>query len=558
MINALSRRGATTLGVVVATAIAGGTPALAAAQGCDTVTSRTTAASLAGDRIRSLTITPDGPTVLPGAGHALSHLHATTRPGTIRRDLRLAAGDTVDTVAVGETMRRLRLRPYLASAEIVGVRCGGSRDVDLRVVTSDRWSLTPSFGAAANSSYGGVEERNVLGSGRAASISVASRQGKMGGAVGYGDPYLFNLPIAARVRMAHYSDGGEFRGRFRNAEQSPLDRWRAQFTIAQYRQDVGKISTFDGLPILISQAFHREGAFLLFGRRIGEPSRSSVNSVLFGAEFERASLNAPDNALTVGPKLVERRYHGPTIGLARRAIAFDTVSWLGDRQLLVDVPLGLEMEGTASEGREDVARARAAFGSIWAGRMWLPAPMRLVSLDFWASGYHVQHRNNFDAASTRGLLSYFARRGSVLYTVRGGAEKLVNPDPDVRALATFDPTLPLIPDAYRLSENAIAAEAERAQHIHLPLHTVDVDGAVFVATSLRTASALSQRDRFGVTAIGTGLRLIPNGSGSGTLRLDVLYPLLRNPAARHGITVAVSVTPWLLANRQREDPRLRQ
>ncbi|HEV2643687.1 MAG TPA: hypothetical protein VGT98_13310, partial [Candidatus Elarobacter sp.] len=359
------------------------TPAAPASQHCDTITSRTSAAALAGDRIRAVTIVSSAPAVLPGAGHLLSRLHVTSRPSTIRRDLRFAAGDTVDTLAVGESMRLLRLRPYLSAAEIVGVRCGESRDVELRVATSDRWSLTPSFGAAANSSYGGIEERNLLGSGRQGSISVASRQGKLGGAIGYGDPYLFNLPIAMRMRAARYSDGGEFRGRFRNAEQSVLDKWRAQLTVAQYRQDVGKFERIGNLPLVVSQAFHREGAFLLFGRRIGAPTATSVTSVLFGADFERASLNASDKTFTVGPKLVERRYHGPTVGLARRAAAFDTVSWLGDRQLLVDVPLGFEMEGTVSGGREDVAREPAGFGSIWAGRMWLPMPKRLVSLDFW-------------------------------------------------------------------------------------------------------------------------------------------------------------------------------
>jgi hypothetical protein len=543
--------------VIVAASIA--LPALSLpAQQCDTLVSRTTASVLTGDRIRTVATVPHGPVVLPGAGRILSHLHVTSRDGTIRRDLRFAPGDTVDTLAVGESMRLLRQRPYLANAEIVGVRCGESRDVDLHVVTTDRWSLTPSFGAQANSSYGGVEERNLFGLGRQASISVASRQGKMGGAIGYGDPYLFALPVAARFRAARYADGAELRGRLRNAEQSPLDLWREQFTFSQYRQDAERIDRTLGVPVLVTQAFHREGAFLLVGRRLGEPTETSVSSVLFGAEFERASLNAPDKALTVGPKLVERRYHGPMIGFARRAIAFDTVSWLADRQSLVDVPLGLEMEGTLSGGREDVSKRGAGFGSLWVGRMWTPTAQHLVTLDYWTSGYHIAGRKNFDDASMRGLFGFYVRDHRTLYTLRAAAEKLVNPDPDVRALSTFDPTLPLIPNAYRLSENALAAEAERAQHIRWPIRAVGLDGAVFVASSLRTASALSQKDHFGVTAVGAGLRLVPNGTGSGTLRLDVLYPVLKNEAARHGFTFAVSVTPWLQANRQREDPRLRQ
>jgi hypothetical protein len=259
----------------------------------------------------------------------------------------------------------------------------------------------------------------------------------------------------------------------------------------------------------------------------------------------------------VGPKLVERRYHGPTIGLARRAAVFDTVSWLAERQLLVDVPLGVEMEGLLSGGREDVSRSAAAFGSLWVGRMWVPREESLASLDFWSSGYRIGHRSNYDAASSRALMSYYTRRGGALYTVHFAAEKLVNPDPDVRALETYDPTLSLIPSVYRLSENAAAAEFERATHLHSPIRAFNVDAAIFTAASYRTASALSQHDHFGVAAVGAGLRLIPGSQGSGSLRLDVLYPVARSPQARRGITFAISITPWLQSNRQREDPRNR-
>lgn len=526
-------------------------------QRCDTILSRTTAAALSGVRIRSVRVKSLPPTILPGrAGRLVSHLHRTTRPATILRDFPVAAGDTVDTLVVGESMRRLRQRPYLANAELAGVRCGPRDEVDLTLSTSDKWSLNPSFAAQASSSYGGVEERNILGTGRAGSLSLATREGRVGGAMGYTDPFLLNLPLYTRMRVAEYGDGDEIRARFRNAEQSVKDKWRYSLAISRYRRDTRKEEAFGGDLVLVAQAFHREGAFLIAGRRIGEVG-TSANSILFGFDFERASLNAPDNSLTVGPKLVERRYHGPTVGLARQAAVFDTVGWLAERQLLVDVPLGIEMEGLVSVGREDVSRQPASFGSLWLGKMWVPGEQRLASLDFWSSGYRIGGRNNFDAASTRALMSYYTRPGAALYTVHVAVEKLVNPDPDVRALETYDPTLALIPTVYRLSENAAAAEIERATHVRSPVHAFNIDAAIFSAASYRTASALSQRDHFGVAAVGAGLRLVPGAQGSGSLRLDVLYPVLRSPQARHGLTFAVSITPWLQSNRQREDPRLR-
>ncbi len=524
---------------------------------CDTILSRTTAAALSGLQVGSVSVRSLPPTTISGrAGKLVSHLHRTTRSATILRDFPVVAGDTVDTLVVGESMRRLRQRSYLADAYLIGARCGTAKTVNLTIVSLDKWSLNPSFAAQAASSYGGLEERNLLGTGRAGNLSLATREGRIGGAIGYTDPNLLNLPLYLRLRAAEYGDGYEVRARFRNAEQSIADTWRYQVAISRYRRDTHKAEAFGGSTVLVDQAFHREGAFLLVGRRIGGMG-ASANSLLFGFDFDRASLNAPDNTLTVGPRLVERRYHGPTVGLARRSAVFDTVGWLAERQLLVDVPLGVELEGTISGGREDVSRHAAAFGSVWIGKMWIPGIERLASLDVWSSGYRIGNRNNFDAASSRILFSYYTRRSGALYSLHIAAEKLVNPDPDVKALQTVDPTIPLIPIVYRLSENAVAAEFERATHIRSPIRAFNLDAAIFTAESFRTASALSQSDHFGVAAIGAGLRLLPAAQGSGSMRLDVLYPVLRSPEARRGFTVAISITPWLQSNRQRDDPRLR-
>ena len=521
---------------------------------CDTIVSRSTAAPLEGAHLRTLRFDPVAAGAHAGVPSVIGRLHATTRASTVARDVHITSDGIIDTIAVGETMRRLRQRPYIADAMIVATRCGS--DADVTVATTDRWTLQPTLSAQSSSSYGGLEERDLLGTGRTASILVASRRGKLGGAVGYTDPFLFDLPIYARLRAARFPDGGEMRARVRNAEQSVFDRWRVQLTVAQYRQDTRHTEKFGGVSVLTSQAFQRNAAFLVVGRRIAADA-SSVTSLLGGFDLERASLNAPDDALTVGPKLVERRYHGLSTGLGRRAVAYDTVSWVAGRALL-DVPRGVEYEGMIGAGREDVARRGAGFGSLWLGRMWIPSEDRLTSVDLWTSGYLIGGRNNFDAASARALVSTYVHQSFGILTVHASAEKLVNPDPDVRALATFDPTIALIPEAYRLSENAFATEVGESHRLRSVGRAADVDGALFVAGSLRTASALSQHDHFGVAALGAGLRLIPGGQGSGTLRIDLLVPVAGSRGARTRPTLAVSVAPWLQNNRQREDPRLRQ
>ena len=81
---------------------------LAGAQQCDTVSSRTSLSAFSGARIASVRILTQPPPALPGIARALDNLHVRTRITTVRRQILFTAGDTLDTLAVGESIRRLR------------------------------------------------------------------------------------------------------------------------------------------------------------------------------------------------------------------------------------------------------------------------------------------------------------------------------------------------------------------------------------------------------------------------------------------------------------------
>src|SRR5919201_5364364 len=121
----------------VAFAIAGLAPR-AAAQ-CDSVVSRTALAAFSGAPIRSLRIVTLAMTPMPGPVHLFDNLHVRTRASTIRRQLLFAAGDTVDTLRVAESLRRLRRLRYLADAAVEARRCGADGGVDVTVTTRDVW-----------------------------------------------------------------------------------------------------------------------------------------------------------------------------------------------------------------------------------------------------------------------------------------------------------------------------------------------------------------------------------------------------------------------------------
>ena len=116
-----------------------------ARDGCEHVTSLTSLAPLSGSRIRSIAVVTLPPPALPGPAAMMDWVHVQTRGGTVRRQLLFTAGDTLDTLRVAETLRRLRRQRYLGAAVVDGVRCDGQSDVELTVTTRDEWSTKASL-----------------------------------------------------------------------------------------------------------------------------------------------------------------------------------------------------------------------------------------------------------------------------------------------------------------------------------------------------------------------------------------------------------------------------
>ncbi len=526
-------------------------PAGMRAQGCDTIASRTGLAEMAGRQINSITVITEPPARLPGLAARLSKVHVTTREGVIRHDLLFAPGENVDTIRVAETLRRLRHRQYLADARIEAFSCSGRPSVDLVVRTRDRWTTKPSVSVQSTSSLVGIQEDDLLGSGNSGSLSFALREGKAGVAAGYESFWFLGQSLAAKLRGALYPDGHDFRGRFRNQQHSVYDKWRSELIVSSYVRDSKDNPKKD------FQSFHRQTALALIGRQMSAtPLHADI--FLFGADAERATLNAPDRAPVVGPHLVDREYTGVKVGFARQAAAFDTLTWLIQKQILIDVPKGFEWDGLAGVGRDRISGSNGIFLNGWTGRMWEHGEKSLSQIDLWGSGYRFAKRNNWDDASVRGAFSSYTKISKGILSAHVLGEKLVNPDPDVRALSNLDITSYAIQRVYRFAEEAYAASLQQTLHLRDLTHSLALDGAVFTAGSLHRKSPLSQTDHVTVFVIGTGLRLIPTLPGSGAMRLDVMYPIVRSKGVARKPVFALSLSPWLEASRHREDPRLRQ
>lgn len=530
------------------------TTATAAARGSDTTTtracerveSRTTLASFSGAVIRTLRIETHAPAALPGPAAMVGRLHVTTREGTVQRLLPFAAGDTVDTLAVAESLRRLRRLRYLTDAWVEGVSCNDSRLVDLVVSTRDGWSVRPSVKVRSNvSSAIGLTERNLLGTGREVMLAVKSTRGRVGVGAAIRDPWFLGDRVSLEAGSNIYVDGGEQYLTLGKREQRVIDRsgWALDLSRAVREPASG-----------VGDAFERRRATLLFARRVHLGARAALAAV-FGGEGESAALVAAPDAPIVGPSRVRREFAGGAFGLTRRSVAFDTLSWLLPRAALVDVPSAFELDLLLGVGHDGVSDRPASRVDLWMGKAWKGGGRSLVVADAWGSGYRTG--TVVQGATMRTSLAWYHAASRGIWVGRLTGERLSRPDPDVRALVLADPTLEALPARARLAKSALGASLERDWRIRSLSRSWGVDGALFGAYSSRWDLVPGFAEQVQAGVLGVGLRMVPARLGRATARLDVAYPVARSPDVRRRPFVSISISPWFEQGRQRDGREVR-
>ena len=499
--------------------------------------------AFAGVPIRSVRIVTQGPPAFPGVARALDNLHVRTREATIRRQIRFQPGDTLDTLAVGESIRRLRRLRYLRDVELSGVRCRGG-PVDLVLSTRDDWSVKPKVqvGSSGKSEIG-VTERNLFGSGRELAMHVRSQQGRIGVGMTFNDPWFMGSRFGAVLSQDRYRDGAELSATLRLREETVLAPLGAELS--------GVVSSYEPHGTGLDY-FERATAHLLVRRSLFE-TPGAVLSVLAGAETERAELRAAANAPIVGPPRADRNFLGLSLGMARASVAYDTLTWLLPNDAIVDVPLSFETDAVVGLGRDIVRNVPMMHVDLWAGKAWLPSRRSLAVADVWASSYASSGR--WDAATFRASLGYYHGAARGFWFSRLTAERLLNPDPDVRTFVTVDPTTRLLPDRNRLATAAFGLSLERDVRLRPLTRSWALDGALFGAASTRWQSVAPGPEHTDVGILGLGLRLTPTRLGRATARLDVGYPVSSSTLAKRGLYVGIGLSPWWGDERHRPSRR---
>lgn len=532
--------------------------------------------SLSGRQIAWVHVVTLPPDPLPGAAAVLDGLHVRTRPSIVRRELLFAAGDTVDSLSVSESLRRLRRLRYLADVQLatspvgadsVLVACSDSSvsraavpqpmtaSIGLTVTTRDAWSTRPNLrvGSGTTGSVVGLEERNLMGTGRVAKAYLRTDNGRLGAGVAYVDPWLFGHDVIGSVSRDVFRDGAAWQAAVSTHERSVFAPWVIELAVVQSARAAyrGAYGVAHGS---VRDTVRRRSAHLLFEPLIVASSFGATR-LLLGVEGEQTREVVSPTAPVLGPIDVHRSFAGVDVGLAHHTARYESNDWLlpqpikGSRAL-VDIPHGAEGEVIAAVGRDFRAGRPAIKLDAWGGRMWSPGHQSLVTADAWASGFRTGQE--WSAASARGALDAYRESVRGLWIVHMAAEEITDPDPTVRALSSFDPTIPSLPSRSRLAEAAVAGSLERTLHLRPVTHSYMLDVAAFGAGSFRSDPVATVNDQFGIVAVGAGLRLSPMRQGVATLRLDVGIPVMHSAGLTSRPFVALSISPWLGAGRQRD------
>jgi hypothetical protein len=523
---------------------------------CSASKSEVTLGPLSGHRIDSVAIITSSPN-LGKRGRAIAKMHVRTRPEIIRRELLFAAGDTVDTLLVAESLRRLRKLQFLENAHVEADRCvtPTGESLALRVITRDAWTTRPDIKAGGGSPRIALTERDLLGTGRTVSLSLVSHNRSPGAGISTMDTFGFGTGFATRAQYQRYYEGTLRSLSFARRQSSLADRWRAQLDFWDQHYEP-KLST--------SEQIERTGADLIAGIRLSPPAASHIVYLLGGAESELTSLAAASNAQVIGPVRVDRRFTGPQIGLSLVSGSYDTLTWLLPGGAVIDVPRTFEGEFVVGLGRgavtsRDLTGPRETIGSsfmthydAWVGREWLPTRSSRVVGDVWASGY--TGATDWHSASIRGAVSAAHAASNGLWEMTLAAEQLTDPDPDVRALTIFDRALAFVPPTVRLAESALTMSVDRTRHLRPVGSSLELDGSLFGALSRRwdPAASTAGSEDLTVGVVGISLGLSPRKAGRTSIRLDYGVPVIAAADVRRSPRFCITLTPWLETGRHRD------
>ncbi len=524
------------------------TPGATAASGC-TVDSLDAAfpARWIGTRVGQITVRARNVETPFKFATTLAHyIHRSTQLNVAMNELSFAPGETMDSLAVKESVRRLRATGLYSEIILEGAQCTPGV-TDFTLWTRDAWSLKSSLRfAEAGTSRASFSEVNVLGTGRAVALAGENIDGRNALTVSLVDPHLFDTRVRGAALLRTFSDGRAWIWSVRTPEQSDRDVWRAAFTSTQERRLSDDSATSTHIDITKhANAFTLSRLILL--------DQSAAYVAVGGVEQEFANENVTQPGGSLSANSVQRDFTAPLLGIARRSRRFGSIDWLVPGQAPAELREGLEGEVVFGVGHELFRDTRITHLDGWLGTTELLGPSAVFTGDVWSSGYW--SNDSVQNGTLRTALTVITKAQRGMWIFRGGWEHIYNPDPDVFALSTVDPLLRLLAPASRLAEQATSVSAERSLHMYSSEGRWVLDGALWASLSDRRRSfdgiALDPAN-YRAVIVGIGFRQIRNQPTQAPIRLDIGRAVWRSQGLPNRWIVMLSTVPWINAGRTRD------
>jgi hypothetical protein len=139
-----------------------------------------------------------------------NRIHVVTRPGVVAQQILVREGDPWSLSRLQESERILRRREFIFDAALRPVRLCGDI-VDIEVVTRDTWTLSASARfrrAGGNNRFEfGIEEENLLGTGKGIAFNRFSDGDRTGTGFFYTDPAILGSRWEMFALLSDNSDG---------------------------------------------------------------------------------------------------------------------------------------------------------------------------------------------------------------------------------------------------------------------------------------------------------------------------------------------------------------
>ncbi|MEO6324551.1 MAG: hypothetical protein ABIT01_10455 [Thermoanaerobaculia bacterium] len=454
-------------------------------------------------------------------------LHITTRPTFIQQALLFRVGDAIDPAILNETERNLRAFRLFRAVRV------SEREGHVLVEADDAWTLIPrgtfgQKGGAVTYSFG-VEERNLLGTGRVLSFRYDRGPERLTRSFTFIDPHVFLPYTTFQLTAEDLSDGRTLQiGLTR-----PFYSLHAPNSAgALYRNALFDVTLYRGGEVETIWKKRERRALGEAGLRVFEDSEAAWR-VVASAEWSDIQL-APEQ-LGIAPPEAPRRFL--FLGLAleregRRWLKLRNVNRIDRDEDFALAPTGrIQLEG--SPGVLGASAAIRARGEMTVGTS-LPWGFALAS---GAAETRIQDgpRQTRFVADLRAyaLLRRFTIAGHV------GAAMGWRLDPEERV--ELDGLAGL--RAYRLhaasgSRRLVGNLEARTRLVSDILHLVSLGAAAFVDDGFSWGAP----DGFvHLMDVGAGLRIgLTRASSNDLIRIDVARGLRRDPLGRAGWLVSFS------------------